>query len=77
VGCLVGSVCAGHWMSGRNRSRLGEKAQRGFRKEIRGSMGSWSSGEKKGSCKYIVGIKELSGETEMKGPRGARGCTKS
>lgn len=77
VGCLVGSVCAGRWMSGRNRTGLGEKAQRSFRKELRGSTGC--SGGKRVSYTSVAGIKELTGKRkrETKGLRGPWGSTKS
>lgn len=47
VGYLVGNIWADRWVTERHRGGLGEKAQRVFRKELRGSRGSsnwWEEG---------------------------------
>lgn len=39
MGCLVGGASAGVWVAERNRCGLGEKDERGFKKELRDRVG--------------------------------------
>ena len=44
VGCLVESAPVGLWVAERTRGELGEKAEEGFRKELRAS-------DRRGACR--------------------------
>ena len=44
VGCLVEGAPVGLWVAERTRGELGEKAEEGFRKELRGSCAHQQAG---------------------------------
>lgn len=62
LGCLAGSAPEVQWVTERNGGRLGEKAERGFGNELRGSYShlqvgptkDWRCGWKREFCKQAA-----------------------
>lgn len=69
--CLVEDTAVGQWVTEREPGEPGQKSERGFRKELRGSCHTWRRGPQ--GARGVAGREDpTAGETGMKGPGGPR-----